>query len=500
MHPQDDLEHETPTPATEAQGAEKQEKPGEKLTKKQQLVARIKKNAAIFVLLLALLIGAVYFAAQFGLGSFALKKAVNYWIEAQVQQAKTEGTEIDISYSDILFEGGLSDRYVVIKNPRIRVAPKGLSLKLAGDEVSQFATARIILYPEDRTLENMRVELPEAIDVYSQGSLVPTFSVKPKTPLLVALSAEETQGQLFRVIHHYLPVQWHITYHQTAGEQVDEDAPKLPDTRYFEITLDEGGQYYSRYVDGGYLGEVKFHFDHLNIQETTDNQAIFKMAIESFAANWKGVADEENKILQTVQLNLNNLTAADGEDLAPYSPISAVARLGLNETPLSEEKLANAAKGVTHEGVLVIEQLALSSNTSKFQAKGAFNADADDVIPYGNAVVSLDNVEGFLQHLENDDVLNQKEHALAQEVADAIIGEKADMTAGLNFVVAREKGSNFLIGKTTVEALLSTALRAALGGATIAPGGSSDEYDFNDLSEEDQKRILQQIETQHPAQ
>jgi hypothetical protein len=462
-------ESENPSSETENSSSDTQSDAEKPPARSRRLTRRI---FVLVVLLLLLCIGGVL-ASRFGLGGAAIKTQIDEWIAIQEKQAKADGTEVEISYSDLLLKGGLSKRYAVLKNAEIKVAPKGISVADAGESITRFATARLFLYPEDMSLKRLRIEAPDEIHLYDHYAKLPTFSVKPSTPIMLAFSQDtDDAGNLFQTISHYIPVEWRISHSEItddASAVSDADAADLASastrvTKHYKLHLDEGGRYYVRSLAGAQLGEASLTFASAKL---SDEAGELLLQLGDLSANWKGVVDESGTSLQSFNIDWQGLKAPENSVLAGYSPASITAKLALQESDPSHLNIEENTDASQHIASVALEALEVKTGAAQLRIKGGFSLSQQEEIPFGQAVIQLDNLAALLKNLRADGVVDARDEGLLQEAANAVIGPKTDFTQKLSFVVAREENSSFMVGKTTFEALIGTVLRSMFDGVSV---------------------------------
>lgn len=423
--------------------------------------SKLKRNAIIVAGVVIVLGAGAYFASKRGLSEAALSQVVDSWIEEQEQRAKQDGTEVDIAYDAIHLEGSFSDHHIVIEKPAMRVAPDGLSLAQAGDQITTFATDRIILYPETTTLERVRIELPDALRIYNNGVQNPTMKIKANTPLMFAVAQDNVDGKLFTTVNHYLPNLWLIEYLSSQEASGDEEqTPVLtPSYTNYSLTLNEGGQYHSRILSGGELGEAALKFSGFTLVDASQ-ATVFTLA--DFNGEWKGVIDENSHELQSLKITAGEANAGDAlPELKPYMP----AKISVNANMGQLQPLEGAPE--TASSTIAVDALDLVINTTSLNATGGFEAGAEEILPVGKADIRIDNLAALVSQLQQDGVISVSDVRIVQGVANAVLGEGNDLTGAESFTVERTRGGAFMIGKVPFEALVATVLRSAMEGVTI---------------------------------
>lgn len=429
--------------------------------------SKLKRYGLIVLGVLMVLGAGAYFASKRGLSEAALSLLVDRWIEQQEKIAKEDGTEVDISYGAIDLHGNFSNHYVVIEKPKMRVAPEGLTLDQAGSEVTVFTTERIILYPETPTLERVRIELPDTLDIYEQGAQNPSFRVTPNTPIMVAVGQDKVNNAMFTTINHYIPNSWKVAYlNSQDADGEEEQTPVLtPNYQNYTISLNEGGQYHSRILAGGHLGEGSLNFSGLTL---TDDAAGSLLTIADVNGEWKGVVDEENHQMQSFNLTVGDVTAGDAlAELKPYMPANLKLAANMSAVQPDAEAAAMSVSTVS------LEAFDLKINSTGVHVQGGFEASAEEILPVGKADIRIENLAALATQLQQDDVISVNDVRLIQDVANAVVGDKNDLTSDVSFTVERARGGAFMVGKVPFEALIATVLRSAMEGVTITtPSGT----------------------------
>ncbi len=423
------------------------------------------KRYALIVAAVVIVLGTgAYFASKRGLSEAVLSQVVDRWIAEQEQRAKQDGSEVDLAYESIRLEGSLSDSHVVIEKPSMTVAPEGVALSQAGGDATRFTTDRIILYPESTTLERVRIELPDALQVYNAGEQNPTFKVKANTPLMFAVAQENIDGNVFTTVKHYLPNLWLIEYLSAQEAGGDEEQTPVLTGQYatYSLSLNEGGYYNSRILSGGDLGEAEMKFSGLALHDAAQ-ATIFTLA--EFDGTWKGVIDENQLSMQSLKLNVGEASAGDAlPELKPYMP----AKLALNANVGVGQPGAEAVSST-----IALEALDLALGATTIHATGGFEAGSEEILPVGKADIRIDNLAGLVSQLQQDEMISVGDVRIVQDVANAILGEGNDLTGSESFTVERQRGGSFMVGKVPFEALVATVMRAAMEGVRIkTPHGS----------------------------
>ena len=435
--------------------------------------AAVKKPAAKFkrygliVLGVVMVLGAgAYFASKRGLSEAALSLLVDSWIEEQERIAKEDGTEVDIAYDEIELHGNFSNHFVVIKKPIMRVAPEGLSLAQAGSDVTVFSTDRVILYPETPTLERVRIELPDTLDIFDMGAQNPNFRVKPNTPLMVAVGQEKVGDANFTTISHYLPNTWDIAYlnSEEAGGEEDQTPLLTPSYHNYKITMNEGARYYSRIISGGHLGDGTLALSGLVVSDEANNAALFSVA--DIKGEWKGVIDEEQRQLQALNVSISDVVAGDAmPDMALYLPASLKLAVNMSAAQIDADTIGAST--------VALDDFELKLGKTALRVQGGFEAGAEEILPVGKADVRIENLAALVSQLQQDDLISVGDVRLVQDVANAVVGEKNDLTQTVEFTLERARGGAFTVGKVPFEVLVATVLRSAMEGVTITtPSGT----------------------------
>lgn len=426
--------------------------------------SKVKRYALIVAAVVVVLGTGAYFASKRGLSEAVLSQVIDSWIAEQEQRAKQDGSEVDLAYESIRMEGSLSDSYVVIEKPSMIVAPEGVSLAQAGGEATKFTTDRIILYPESTTLERVRIEMPDALQVYNAGEQNPTFKVKANTPLMFAVAQENLDGKLFTTVKHYLPNLWLIEYLSAQEASGEEEQTPVLTAHYttYSLSLNEGGYYNSRILSGGDLGEAEMKFSGLTLHDSAQ-APIFTLA--DFDGAWKGVIDENQHTMQSLKLTVGEASAGDAlPELKPYMPAKLVLNANMGVVSPDAEAVSST---------VALEAFDLALGKTSIHANGGFEAGSEEILPVGKADIRIDNLAGFVSQLQQDEMISVSDVRIVQDVANAVLGEGNDLTGSESFTVERQRGGSFMVGKVPFEALVATVMRAAMEGVRIkTPQGS----------------------------
>lgn len=420
--------------------------------------SKIRRTVLITLALLIIGGGTAFFFSARGLSEEALSQVLDAWIESQEAKAKADGTEVDIAYEKIALEGGFGNQSVVMYAPSIKVAPKGVAIEQAGAGTTVFRTAKLVLYPEDVRIQNVRIEAPDTLEVLDGSSESPRFKIMPNTPLMLSISHEKEGKNSFVVVNHYLPNVWnieHLREQEASGEE--EQTPTLtPVYDAFTITLNEGGQYKSRMLESNDLGEGFVKFSGLNLADASGAPLV---SIANMNSEWKGVVDDNDQMLQSFSMNVENFDAgAAMPELEAYAPMNLAIHANVSAPAHSEH-------GNTM--ILAIENASLSMSDTALSIRGGFSTGGTEMLPLGNADIEVMNLARLLELLQRDGLLAPSQTKLAADVAQAVLGEPADLSKTVKFSVSRAQGAGFMIGKVPLEALIGTVLKSAMEGVTI---------------------------------
>ncbi len=421
--------------------------------------SKLRKFLLIALAVVGLGGGAVFFFSKQGLSEAVLSKLLDDWIADQEMQAKAEGTEVDLRYQSITLKGGLTEQTVEIDNPSIMIAETGLSIADSADRAKEISTKRLLLYPQGVNLENVRIELPDPLNVTYQGQQHPVFTFAPNTPLMVSVKKEVEGTSEFMVVNHYFPTQWKITHlkEQEAGGLEDATPVLTPTYESFTLSAAEGGRYYSRMLKDGTLGEGNLALASVAIADEA-GQEVF--SLKDVKSTWKG-AIEQGTMQQHFTLALADIEYGDSlPELAPYAPQSLAidASLSAPEGDVSGQTMK-----------LNLSQMKLAIGNASLSLTGNLETKEGEMLPLGQLDASVSGLSALLAQLQRDGVVDAAAVKSVQDTANQIGGGKADLSGEFAFSITRQPGAGMMVGKAPLENLLATVLSSAFKGISMQP-------------------------------
>lgn len=437
---------------------------------------KLKRYVLIGLAVVLLAGGGAYFASKRGLSEAVLTQIVDSWIAEQEKVAKQDGTDVDIAYDAIHLEGSFSDHYIVIEKPRLRVPPEGVPLDQAGDMVSTFTTDRIILYPETTTLERVRIELPDALMLFQDDPKNPKLRLKANTPLMIAIGQDKVDGARYTTVNHYIPNEWKIDYLKGQEAQGEEDATPVLAPNYvpYTLTLNEGARYHSRTLVGGLLGEGSLVATGIKIVDANQKDVV---SVANINGDWKGVIEENDYLLQALKLNVEDLVAGEElTEITAYLPASFKLDANMSELQPGGSGIADMPTSS-----VAIDVFDLKMHDTAVVLHGGFESRDGEILPVGKVDVSIKNLAGLASQLQQDGYITVQDVRIIQDAANAILGDKNDLTSNADFAIERTRGQAATIGKTTFDELVATVLHSAMQGVKIeTPKGTV----FNTMKED----------------
>lgn len=419
-----------------------------------------KKLRRTLLIVLAIVVlggGAAFLASKRGLTEALLSQALDAWIADQEAAAQADGTEIDIAYDSLMLEGNFGNQSATIANPTLKIAATGLTIAQSADQLTQFRTERLILYPQDIKLSNVRIELPDVVEITNGSVQNPTFKVKANTPLMLRIEREKEDDKRYVRMTHYVPNAWNVQYLVEQEDQSEEDSAPLlvPSYKQYNITLDEGGKYTSRMLESKDLGEGELALSGITL---ADESGAPVMGVASLKSTWSGAINDTGVMVQSFKLDIENAEAGAAlPELSAYTPVNVRVHAGLSAH--GDEQAQTMA--------LTMQDVRASFADSSVRITGGFEVGGAEALPLGKALIEITNLAGTLEKLQRDGVITAQGTALVDEVAKAILDEGYALGETVSFTISREAEGGFMIGKAPFELLLGTVLKSAMEGVTI---------------------------------
>jgi hypothetical protein len=424
-------------------------------------------------ILLLLLLG--FFASRAGLDKALVKQQVDDFIVQLKEKGEARGRNVVLSYKEIDVAGGLLDKHVVILEPVLSIQPlHPESSQGAGEKQSidalRFTTAALHIQPKSSDLSALQVVAKDPIGVASIA--------EPEKPLLTLTASEAFKvdiGQLteaneqFTATQMTLPAELKFVYlRETQAEGQEDTTPTLVPV-YETLTLNTapGGTVSGLIAQQeSELGEIKVAL--ADIVLTPEKAPEGSIRIARFDAQISNRTNEKAMHVMKAFAAIGPVTSAAAD--MPYQPI----QLNLDATfegaaPQTPQAAASAAP---QEAIMTLKQFSLTTKDASVQATANFTSSAGDVLPVGNATLSLSNVPYVLAELRSQGILDAASDAMVGAVLERISGLPLAELKDLTIPIERAKGGAFKIGNSTAEELFALLLQQALqqpGAVTAAP-------------------------------
>jgi hypothetical protein len=426
-----------------------------------------------------ILVAVAFFASRAGLDKALVKQQVDGFIVQLRESAKAQGRHVDLTYRDLEVAGGLTNKHVVMHDPVFTIKPLEPTPNVATQEqptnALRVTTARVLLFPKAADLSALSIEAHDPIDL--AGEEDPTKSLlkisSPK-PLTVTVANTRIGDALYSELDAALPAALTFVYlRETQAEGKEEETPTLvPVYKTLTLTAQEGGRLTTRFAqDHSGLGEATI--DYRNIVITPEDAPGEALTVAEIVGAWANSLNEKKQSSMQAKLSFGPVTSANPE--TPYQPVAlklegsfeagvapaaAAATAPAQGTEAAPEAVAPAAGAP--ESVITLKEFALTTKDANLTATANFTASATDVLPVGNANLTLTNAPFVLAELQAAGLLDEADSATVVSILERVTGTKAAEMKDIIIPIERARGGAFRIGNSTFEELFALLLQGAM--------------------------------------
>jgi hypothetical protein len=404
------------------------------------------KQARKFILPVILVILAVsaigFLASKAGLDKALVKQQVDGWIAMRSAQASKEGYALKITYQDMRFAGGFSQRYLVLENPEVTIAPfADAEGKVTDhDRGMRIKTEQLLLHPRAVDLSEFRAELPDAIEFYEGGIDDAVIIVSAATPIIIDGEQAVSKKHTDLLLTHTLPKLWHIKLHALSKASDTE----TPDYIYenYSVSLDNGGQLsYRTRLNETVIGASKLEAKNVTLTSDTDDTKTPLLRFDSIKGEWGSTTPDYFKSI----LAITNISGAGMELLSPMNVHWNLRYEG------SLDAMPEAEDGEMQTASLNVKEFVFEIPDASLRAKAKLHAAAEDILPIGSASIELKNLPHIRKMLADNALIDASDEVLFDKMLTRITGKGINALNDVTIPLSRERGEPFRIGNITLE-------------------------------------------------
>lgn len=438
-----------------------------------------KRSPFIYIaggILLIALIG--FYASRAGLDKALVKQQLDDFIAQVKEKGKAQGRDIEITYGELKVVGSFAAKHVVVNDPVVTIQPTERKAPVAGEkpvvDALRITTSSIEIYPEALDLSALRIQLPAPID-FANADVPDTslLSIKNNVPPVLTISRKTLADVPYTDVKYQSPSDMEFTYlreHQAKGEE--EETPEIvPVYDSLSIRTAQGSGFTSSIAsDASGLGEASIDMRDIVLTPKSAPEGAIKIA--HIMGRWSNALNDKKLNVLNGSLKAGPITSDN--TTVPYLPIA----LDIDATyegaiPKNAQAIASIQ---SPESVIMLKQFSLTTKEASLTANANFTANASDVLPVGNATLTLVNTPFVLQELRKYKVLNANNEATVSIILQLLTGTPIEQLTDITVPIERARGGSFKIGQTTFEELFAVLLKEALqkrpaadAPATVAP-------------------------------
>ncbi|MBY0354458.1 MAG: hypothetical protein K2Q12_01860 [Rickettsiales bacterium] len=405
--------------------------------------SRLKRRAAgsgvaLFIAAIVVLVIIGFFASHSGIDKKLAQKRLAEWARVASEMAAEQGYVLTLDYDAIDIEGSLFSKRAAVRNVSLSAIPQD-----SPDQARVLSTDVLYLDP-DIMGGGLSVILTEPL-LYTTADVRTRLVAGEPIEMVV----EDYKNDSGSGIAYTLLTPPHMSM-ERLGRQSDAvisttDFSFGPQSKiYGMVDLDKGT----------YTQEAQIKLLGMKRNDRTVNIANFESIMES--------ASENGSLLTHYQLTLHGITT--NGPLEPLGVMNARLDVEFEEPTLVNGEPLNLSLG--HDRNITLETLLVDTPSGKLLAKARLRQLQNEIMPFGNATLQVENPKQLLDALSRTSYLSN----IPQDIVKTMIARMAPQWKGdndtLTIPLKREPNGPFYLGDLTFEEFTAVLLSQLLHQAS----------------------------------
>ena len=412
------------------------------------------------VALLLVVLAAAFIVSRSGLDKALVRQQLDAFSTSLTESARKNGRDVHFTYADIAIRGSFSGRHAVVLGPQVTIKPlPGPNGPVKPDDEMQIRTESFNIYARAVDLSALRLSFDKPIDFFDGATAgKKLMTISSASPFTADIALEKQDGRSFLTINEQIPDAIDVNYLRVQQAQGEEEAtPTLvPVYETLHITQQSGGSMKLALAqDGSGLGSSSLDLHHIVL--TPEVQPEGKIQIDEIVNDWSNTLDAQQQHHIHLAGHLGDVNGP--AELLPYAPISVTLAADYDGVTAPQTAADAAAAQAAETSSFKLSKFTIATKESTLDAKADFSAAANDVLPVGNATITLSNVPFVVGELRQYGFLNAENLPLVQDFVLLVTGSRLDELKDTQVDVNRARGGSFTIGKTTFEELFAVVLK-----------------------------------------
>ena len=373
----------------------------------------------LLLILLAVLTG-VFFSKKMMINNEVLESKLELWKNLVAQSAKNSGNEVNIDYGTIKIEGNIFSRKIIMELPKFEV------LTDAGGK-HFITTNNLEIKPENSSLQDIKMIFNHPLKIVD-GNNKRQITFKPKLVVDVSQKTGATN------LKYQAAVPNNINSLKLNGDELGEVIAEI---------ITRSGTL-SGVVDVG-NGDSSQVISLVDVQVKTSGQSV---TFENANINAASVAaDGVTKNLYDVNISRVGL----GFPMNLFGKFDVKANIAQENSDFSEEY------GYPAEVAYKIDEISVANDESSLLFGGDLKFMQGEMLPLGNAKLSITNVDKIFAALRAGGIMSEKDELVARNLLGNVATNWSAEDNKVNIDLQREYGGGFYIGDITFEELIAVA-------------------------------------------
>ncbi len=436
-------------------------------------------------LLLPVLIGLVvilvvgFLVSRAGLDKELVKRKLDETIAVIKEKGRAQGRDIDIRYGELEVAGGTLDKQVIVHQPVLTIKPldrEPLKPNEAAKPDSLVVTSEmLVITPKSLDMSSLLFSLPKPVDVAAeQAPQTSLLKIESNTPIEATVTQKTVGGLPHTAVTHALPTTIDLIYLRERHAEGVEDAAQTitPVYETLTLTMDAGGLVNTEFTtDGSLLGAADVALSNLKLIPKAAPEGTISVA--TVKGHWSNALNENNVNALNVSAEFGPVSAAEG--LMPSAPLYFGMDFGF-EGVLTKHTKQAVSKEEAGKATINLKKLTFTSKDAGLSAQGMFSALPSDMLPVGSGNIKVTNVPATLALLRSNGMIEESNEGVTLSVLEKAAGAPLETLTDVDIPIQREKGGQFVVGKTTFEEIMSIVLqqmmRNKMSGAAPVEGAT----------------------------